>query len=194
MVTGQEYLTAINDFRRARNRAKIEELISHLRGESTELLSYNEVRRALRLSGGVQRGLMDIPLEKIVGSVGRYNDFTRQDHQTMVLCALKEKLLSPSVLPKIPEIAAAFKDSVITDLSLEQMSQLACLLPKLDRDTLLFSSFPDDLFTPTRVFNPQMGDNTFVMEYEMDVMEEYIQKFLEGTWPLPDEEQGNTCP
>jgi len=77
MVTGQEYLTALNDFRRARNRAKIEMLLSQLSGVSNELLSYDEVRKSLRLGGGTLRGLQDIPLDAIVGSVGRYNDFTR---------------------------------------------------------------------------------------------------------------------
>jgi LCP family protein required for cell wall assembly len=124
----------------------------------------------------------------------RYSDFTRQDHQTMVLCALQEKLLSPSVLPKVPEITAAFKDSVITDLSLEQMGQLACLLPKLDGDSLLFTSFPEGTFTPARVYNPQMEDNTFVMDFDMAVVKDYIQQFLAGTWPTPDGEKGTTCP
>ncbi len=46
-------------------------------GKSTELLSYEEVRRKLRATSIVSRGLQDIPLDAIVGSVSRYNDFTR---------------------------------------------------------------------------------------------------------------------
>ena len=34
----------------------------------------------------------------------RYNVFTRTSNQNMVLCALKEKVTSPAVLPKIPQI------------------------------------------------------------------------------------------
>jgi LCP family protein required for cell wall assembly len=124
----------------------------------------------------------------------RYNDFTRQDHQTMVLCALKDKLLTPSVLPKIPDIIGTFKDSVITDLSLEQMGQLACLLPHLDSDNLLFTSFPDELFEQKRVFSPQLEDNTAVMDADMDILREYVQQFMEGTWPVPSEDEGASCP
>ena len=68
---------AIEDFRRARFRAKVEQVLARLTGESADLLEYDEVRKKLRASGQVSRGLQDIPIENIVGSVGRYADFTR---------------------------------------------------------------------------------------------------------------------
>ncbi len=124
----------------------------------------------------------------------RYNDFTRMDHQTMVICAIREKILSPAVLPKIPQIIGAFKDSVVTDLSLEQMSQLACLLPKVDAENLLFTGLPDDLFTPGRVYSPQMRDNTFIMEADMEELRQVIQQFTSGTWPIEAGSGESTCP
>ena len=42
------------------------------------LLSFNEVVEKLRLKQSVYRGLQDIPVENIVGSTGRYEDFTRR--------------------------------------------------------------------------------------------------------------------
>lgn len=68
---------AIEDFRRARNQADLKELLSLLTGESNQLLSYDDVRKMLKLQGGLDRGVQDIPLDAIVGSVGRYTDFTR---------------------------------------------------------------------------------------------------------------------
>jgi nucleotide-binding universal stress UspA family protein len=68
---------ARQDFRRARQRAALERVVAQLRGEPGELLSYDEVHRRLKLEGAVERGLQEIPLEAIVGSVGRYSDFTR---------------------------------------------------------------------------------------------------------------------
>jgi LCP family protein required for cell wall assembly len=124
----------------------------------------------------------------------RYNDLTRMDHQTMVICALRDKLLTPEVLPKIPKIIAAFKDSVITDLSLEQMGQLACLLPHLDSENLLFTGFPEDLFTPSRVYSPQLENNTFVMDFDEEVLRGYIEQFVAGEWPVPSGDTGTTCP
>jgi len=69
--------SAIYDFERARNRAMTQELLAPLTKMPVDLLSYEEVRDKLRLRGGTYRGLQDIPADKIVGSVGRYRDFTR---------------------------------------------------------------------------------------------------------------------
>jgi nucleotide-binding universal stress UspA family protein len=69
--------SAIADFRHARNQAELKELLARLRGKSIELLSFDEVRKKLKLKGGVSRGIKEIPLDAIVGSVGRYTDFTR---------------------------------------------------------------------------------------------------------------------
>jgi len=68
---------ALEDFRRARNRANMEEVMARLRGRSASLLSYDDVLAKLKIKGRAARGLHDIPLDAIVGSVGRYTDFTR---------------------------------------------------------------------------------------------------------------------
>lgn len=51
--------------------------MARLRGQSVELLSYEDVYKKLRLTGSADRGVRDIPVNAIVGSVGRYTDFTR---------------------------------------------------------------------------------------------------------------------
>jgi LCP family protein required for cell wall assembly len=122
----------------------------------------------------------------------RYNDFTRADHQNMVLCALKSKIASPAVLPKIPQMIAAFQDSVLTDLSLEQISQLACLVPSLKRENIIFTGLPDDLFTPGRVYSPQQKAETFVMEADFELIRDYVQRFMSGEWPSQPDEP--SCP
>ena len=71
------FSSAVWDFRQARRRAALETLLARFRGESPELLSYEEVRRKLKATARIERGLHDIPLNAIVGSVGRYTDFTR---------------------------------------------------------------------------------------------------------------------
>jgi polyisoprenyl-teichoic acid--peptidoglycan teichoic acid transferase len=122
----------------------------------------------------------------------RYNDFTRMDNQNMVICALKKKITSANVFPKIPKIIAAFQDSVLTDLSPEQLAQLACLAPQLKRENLLFTSLPQEIFTPGRVFSPQQKDTTFVVQADYDVIRGYVEQFLAGTWPTEPNEP--TCP
>jgi nucleotide-binding universal stress UspA family protein len=69
--------SAINDFHAAHRKASLKSAISQLTGEKIDLLSYDEVLKRLRLQGQVDRGRKEIPLDKIIGSVGRYTDFTR---------------------------------------------------------------------------------------------------------------------
>ncbi len=68
---------AIEDFRRARWQAALQQAFARMTGRPIDLLPYEEVRRALHAQSQIERGLREIPLEAIVGSVGRYGDFTR---------------------------------------------------------------------------------------------------------------------
>ncbi|HEU0295891.1 MAG TPA: universal stress protein [Anaerolineales bacterium] len=72
-----KFQMAIHDFHSARQRAGLEEVLARLTGKSTQLLSYEEVAEKLRLRARTERGIQHIPVDAIVGSVGRYTDFTR---------------------------------------------------------------------------------------------------------------------
>ncbi len=72
-----DFSSAIDDFRRARRQAALEDIMARLTGKSARLLSFKEVRQKLRAQEGKSQELREIPLEAIVGSVGRYSDFTR---------------------------------------------------------------------------------------------------------------------
>jgi len=76
MVT-RSFTQAVLDFRRARSQANRERLRARLRGESADLLSYEQVRQMLKGKIGSAVELKEIPLDAIVGSAGRYADFTR---------------------------------------------------------------------------------------------------------------------
>ena len=68
---------AVEDFHAARRKAALEMVLSRVRGKPADLLSYDEVRQRLHAVQTSLRTLEDIPLDRIVGSVNRYNDFTR---------------------------------------------------------------------------------------------------------------------
>lgn len=70
------YMEGVSAFQSARLRAFWEELFGLVRGKSAELLSFEDIRARLRLREEDYRGLQDVPLDQIVGSVGRYNEFT----------------------------------------------------------------------------------------------------------------------
>lgn len=80
MVADPEALrhqVAVRDFRRARREASMQQLMARITGKSADLLAYNEVCDRLKVSDAVDLGVQEIPLDAIVGSVGRYKDFTR---------------------------------------------------------------------------------------------------------------------
>lgn len=71
------YQSALQDFNEARLKASLEEALARITGRSNELLSYDEVAQKLKLRVRADRGVHEIPVESIIGSVGRYTDFTR---------------------------------------------------------------------------------------------------------------------
>jgi nucleotide-binding universal stress UspA family protein len=69
--------SAKEDFRRARRQAALQQTYNRMLGKQEELLPYDDIRRALKAQTQIERGLQEISLDDIVGSVGRYADFTR---------------------------------------------------------------------------------------------------------------------
>jgi hypothetical protein len=67
------------DFTRARQKAFLHRMGARLRGDpsSTCPLSFEAVRKALGAYNKVRLGRRVVPVERIVGSVGRYRDFDR---------------------------------------------------------------------------------------------------------------------
>ncbi|MCS7060556.1 MAG: DUF4032 domain-containing protein [Anaerolineae bacterium] len=63
------------DFSRARAKHFLRAVWGILSGHRCRLMSWDEVRDKLKLRGLVARGVHTVPLDKIVGSVGRYQDF-----------------------------------------------------------------------------------------------------------------------
>jgi nucleotide-binding universal stress UspA family protein len=71
------YHAAIQDFQSAHLRAKLQGVLARVTGRSNELLSYEDVASKLKLQGRSDKGTQSIPVDAIIGSVGRYTDFTR---------------------------------------------------------------------------------------------------------------------
>ncbi|HQA27895.1 MAG TPA: universal stress protein [Brevefilum fermentans] len=72
-----EYVRALEDFRRARAKARLQRLWAAFTGESLDLLRFNDISQRIRSTGFSSRGLQEIPVNAIVGSVNRYQDFNR---------------------------------------------------------------------------------------------------------------------
>jgi hypothetical protein len=68
---------SLRNFDRARRKAFIQRILALVTRQSLDLLSFEQVREQLHLRDRRFRGLQEVPLVHIVGSVGRYQDFTR---------------------------------------------------------------------------------------------------------------------
>ena len=64
-------------FDAARRDALIQDLLAQVRGRPADLLPFRDVRERLRLRNLVDRGVQEVPLERIVGTVERQRDFNR---------------------------------------------------------------------------------------------------------------------
>jgi hypothetical protein len=64
-------------FRRSASKAQVADLMGKVTGADTDLVSYDVVASRLRARQQIEMGTRMVPLEQIVGSVGRYRDFTR---------------------------------------------------------------------------------------------------------------------
>jgi uncharacterized ParB-like nuclease family protein len=78
-------LDAEEDWRKARRKVLYQEVVCLIKRCSVDLLSFEDVRSGLHLHQRLDRGLQEIPLDRIRGSVGRFDDFTsafmpRKDH------------------------------------------------------------------------------------------------------------------
>lgn len=65
-------------YRRSLLNAQMSDLLGLIRGKNRDLASYEEVARRVKAYQQIEMGTQMIPLNQIVGSVGRYKDFTRE--------------------------------------------------------------------------------------------------------------------
>jgi LCP family protein required for cell wall assembly len=61
------------------------------------------------------------------------DDYQRIKRQQLVMLAIRDKLLSPSVIPQLPALIGTMRNLVQTDLTAEEIAALACLGPQIER-------------------------------------------------------------
>lgn len=71
------YRKALEDFHRLRSKAALDRFWAGIRGESLDLLAYDEVSSKLRAVSQTNLGLQQVALKNIIGSVNRTSDFDR---------------------------------------------------------------------------------------------------------------------
>ena len=109
--------------------------------------------------------------------------FERAENQNLVMCALRKKIEMPETLFRLPAIINSFMSNIQTDLTPEQISQLACLGTQMPRDNITFASFPLDLFRSKEVYDTVLKQDVSVWDADFRIMRGYVSQFQAGTWP-----------
>ena len=109
--------------------------------------------------------------------------FARAEHQNMVMCALRKKIESPETLFRLPTIINTFMNNVQTDLTPDQISQLACLGTQMPRSNIVFTSFPHEFFRSAEVYDIVLEQEVFIWEANFNLLRRYVSQFQDGTWP-----------
>jgi hypothetical protein len=102
------------DFERARRKAFFNDLTALLARRPNYLLAFEEVQRALPFKGQTYKGMQEVLVSKIVGSVDRYHDFdraflptqtkTRPRWESVDIATLTDVILPPVQLYKVGDI------------------------------------------------------------------------------------------
>ncbi len=119
----------------------------------------------------------------MLGRIREYSVFARADQQNRILCAARDAILNPSNLPKLPEIINTFDGAVQTDLSPQQISQLACMIPHLKSSSITFTTFPRELLTETRTFDIGVQKDVYIFKADFNTLQLYVKSFEGGAWP-----------
>jgi len=126
-----------------------------------------------------------------LGRIRNVSVFSRAKHQNLVMCAVRKKMESPLALTQLPQIISSFRDHIQTDLTPAQISQLACLGTRIPRSSILFASFPRELFIPSEIYDPALKQKVFIWDTDFDELSRYVEQFNADSWPSSSTSAGS---
>lgn len=101
----------------------------------------------------------------------------RVDRHAMILKGVFEQIFSLSTIPKIPELIGLYKNNILTDMHLAELSQFLCLAARVEKDQILFTRIPKDgLYIPD-------WEGFVWLEKEPGSIEQLLKDFKAGTLP-----------
>jgi LCP family protein required for cell wall assembly len=122
--------------------------------------------------------------EKIVRARIEIGDYGRINNQTIVLRAIAAKMITPSGLKNLPDIASRLINYTLTDLSPSDVSKLICLAEKVDpREDVAYEAVPDSMTEGEWIMDEYQGYKVNALTYEEEEMRELFSNFQKGLWP-----------
>jgi anionic cell wall polymer biosynthesis LytR-Cps2A-Psr (LCP) family protein len=113
------------------------------------------------------------------------NDYNRTTRQSMVLKALWEKVITPEILPQLPQMITILSGSVQMNFQASDIRPLVCLAPLLDEQSLTFANIPLEMLDESRIYLSSVQNTTFVYKVDQAEFRALIQDFQQGRWPTP---------
>jgi LCP family protein required for cell wall assembly len=111
--------------------------------------------------------------------------FQRTKNQLLILSALRQKLLSPEMIPQIPGLLKSFISSVRTDLSLNDINTLICISQAIPKGTIQAASFPQEMFTANVTYDQYRNVTTYTLGADFNEIRAKVAEFMSGVWPFP---------
>src|SRR5215203_332031 len=196
-----KFQMAIQDFQSARQRAAIQEVLARVRGKSNQLLSYEDVAEKLKLRARTERGVQYVPLDAIVGSVGRNTDFTRtflprraedRERWANVKSAFIEGNLPPIEVYKVGEVyfvvdgnhrvsIARQEGAVSIEARVIEFQTEISLTPDVQPEDLIIKAEYAEFLNTTRLSESRPNVDlsvTSVDQYEILMSQIHLQKFI----------------
>ena len=111
-------------------------------------------------------------------------DFGRVKNQTILIEAFIRNLITPEGLTNIPDLIEIYRETVLMDFTPDEISNILCLLGKIDNEEdITFLDFPLEFLEEKRVYDEVQGHNVYVLEPDLEVVIEFLDKFQKGIIP-----------
>jgi len=85
-----------------------------------------------------------------------YSDNVRISNQTLIIQGIFERLKSPNILLRLPQLIADLRETVLTDAAPAQIQDALCLIEKLNRSNLNFFQPDENVMSVGWAFIPSM--------------------------------------
>jgi len=94
------------------------------------------------------------------------------------MTAIWEKALSLDGIVSAPDLIRAFIGRVQTDLSIEQLTMLACVGRNLTKENIHYGTIPRSLLYETNIYSEQLGGYTYALKGDPQEIGDYIRAFF----------------
>lgn len=113
----------------------------------------------------------------------KYSTLIRDRNQDIIIKAIYDKLNSPEIITKIPELLQALKNAGLTDLSPRQVENMICIFQKMDSSDLILRGIPDKYYIYSWIYSENLHKDINIWDIDFEVFRYYISEFMKGQWP-----------